>query len=290
MIKPVLPFCETMITYSCNLSCQGCTNYSDYNMKGWVPWIQGREWIEAWLDRVDIPDFGIIGGEPLMNPQVKQWIRGCREIMPASQIRFTTNAVLLSRRSSVLDDLFDIGNCVIKLTLHQPSEFYTQQAINSIMTRTKWREIEEFGIKRWITDNGVRLQINFPETFVKTYRGDYTDMLPHHSDPNESFKICCQQRCPLLYENRIFKCSSIALLARVLADWKHDQRPEWQQYLGYRGIDPDCDDRELERFIAYFGKPESICQMCPTESDVSSMLPHTKNVISKKTWLQKNHH
>ena len=112
-MKKVLPFLETMITYSCNLSCTGCTNYSDYTMKGYVSWEQGKTWLSNWLDRVDIPDFGIIGGEPLLCPDVNKWIVGCRELMPDTQIRFTTNASLLTKKLSVFENLLDIGNSVI---------------------------------------------------------------------------------------------------------------------------------------------------------------------------------
>ena len=90
-MKLILPFVETMITYACNLSCTGCTNYSDYNMKGSVPWQKGKIWIEQWLTRLDILDFGIMGGEPTLNPECEHWIYGVRSLLPNSQIRFTTN-------------------------------------------------------------------------------------------------------------------------------------------------------------------------------------------------------
>ena len=91
MSKPVLPFVETMIAYACNLSCVGCTNYSDYNMKGTVKWHQGKQWIEQWLERIDIEDIGFMGGEPLINPQVLTWLNGVRELLPNTRIRFPTN-------------------------------------------------------------------------------------------------------------------------------------------------------------------------------------------------------
>ena len=41
-MKPTLPFLETMITQVCNLSCEGCTNYSDLEHKGYVKWKDGK--------------------------------------------------------------------------------------------------------------------------------------------------------------------------------------------------------------------------------------------------------
>ena len=71
-MKLVLPFLETMLTQACNLSCTGCTNYSDLRYSGYVKWADGKRDLEQWLDRIDIPDFGLMGGEPLMNPEVNE--------------------------------------------------------------------------------------------------------------------------------------------------------------------------------------------------------------------------
>jgi hypothetical protein len=287
-IKPTLPFVETMLTYGCNLSCQGCTNYSDYNVGGLVTWDQGREWLKTWLNRVDIPDFGLIGGEPLLNTGVIDWIKGCRQLMPDSQIRFTTNAILLKKHPNVVRALLDVGNCVIKLSLHQPKEFYTQEVLSWIFKITDWTAIEEYGIKRWQSANNVRLQINFPQEFIKTFRGNYNNMSPHHSLPADAYNICVQRTCPLLYNNRLYKCSSIALLNKVLTDWNQIDNEEWLPYLNYQGLGPDCSDSDLSMFLNQFGKPESICSMCPTEKDHDSRLSHTNTTITKISWIQNN--
>jgi molybdenum cofactor biosynthesis enzyme MoaA len=115
MSKPILPFVETMITQVCNLSCTGCTNYSDLQHEGYVPWSQGRTWLEAWLERIDIPDFGIMGGEPLINPEVNMWIQGVRDLLPTSQIRFTTNGILLHKNLDIVDSI----GCKSYLTCRQ---------------------------------------------------------------------------------------------------------------------------------------------------------------------------
>lgn len=286
-MKRELPFLETMITQSCNLSCEGCTNYSDYNVSGSVQWDSAKEWISSWLKRVNIPDFGLIGGEPLLNKEAEQWLVGCRELMPASQLRFTTNGTILSQKTSILDTIFDVGNCVFKITVHQPDQFYIQEALNKVFSYADWEPVTEFGIQRWRAKNNVRFQINFPKTFYKTFKGNYSNMLPHNSKPEDAFAICCQKTCPLLYNGKIYKCSSIALLAKTLADW-HQTQFEWDPYLDYKGIDLNCSDIELDNFIKGFNTPESICQMCPSISDISSKLDHVNTVTSKASWIKLN--
>ena len=285
MPKPVLPFVETMITYACNLSCAGCTNYSDYNMKGSVSWEQGKNWLEDWLEQVDILDFGIMGGEPTLNPECEQWLYGVRELMPNSQIRFTTNAVNFANKPDILDWCVDIGNTVFKFSLHE-DKLYAMDAVKQVFDTYEWKPITEYGINRWIGPNNTRFQINSPTKFFKTYQGSFGKIRPHKNRPQEAFDMCVQQQCPLLYEGRIYKCSSIALLNRVLDDWQQPVTDEWRPYTDYQCISPDSTDKQIKKFINNFGKPHKICSMCPSSKDTDSIIDHRANVISKKQWIK----
>jgi hypothetical protein len=287
MSKINIPFVETMITYACNLSCRGCTNYSDYNMKGSVSWKRGEQWLTEWLKRVSIESFGIMGGEPTLNPELENWLFGVRKLMPNSQIRFTTNGVDFLNRPDILDWCVELGNTTFKFTLHEDKP-YTTENIRYVFDRYDWKPITEYGINRWLGPNGTRFQVNAPTQFYKTYQGTFGNIRPHNNKPANAFDMCIQQTCPLLYEGRIYKCSSIALLNRVLNDWKQEITEDWQPYTNYKPITPDSTDHEIHRFVNNFGKPEGICKMCPVSSDTDSVIDHRANVISKKTWINLN--
>ena len=286
-MRPILPFVETMITYACNLSCRGCTNYSDYNMKGSVRWAQGKEWLKAWIERVDIQDFGIMGGEPTLNPECEQWIYGVRSLLPNSQIRFTTNGVNFHKKPEVFDWCVDVGNTVFKFTLHE-DKTYGMDAIDYVFKKYKWTPITEYGINRWLGPNNTRFQINSPLQFYKTYKGTFGNIQPHNSNAKDAFDMCIQQTCPLLYEGKIYKCSSIALLNKVLSDWRQPISDTWTQYTDYEGVSVNSSDKTIKQFIQNFGKPHKICTMCPTKKDTGSIIDHKTNVISKKQWIKLN--
>lgn len=288
MTRPVLPFCETMITHVCNLSCHGCTNYSDYDVKGMIPWRTGKTWLEQWLQRVDILDFGIIGGEPLIHPQVEEWILGCRDLMPDSQLRFTTNGLLLMKKTHVIQTLISVGNCVLKISIHQPDQFYTQECLHYLFNAVDWQPVKQHGIYRWQGPNQVKLQINFPRTFVKSYQHSFANMMPHQSEPAAAFDICVQKTCPLLYQGRLYKCSTSGLLHKVLVDWQREHELEWQSYLQYKGISPDCSAHELDTFLTNFGCAEWICSMCPTKNELHQQIDHVSSVLTKQDWIRQN--
>lgn len=279
MTKPVLPFVETMITQACNLGCVGCTNYSDLRHSGYVSWNQGREQLAPWLERVDIPDFGIMGGEPLINPEVRQWIRGIRELLPQAQIRFTTNGLLLSRNLDLVDLAAEVGNIVFKIGVHV-NDPELERNISYIFQRWPWQEVTEYGIRRYKTHNNFRFQISRPETFWKTFRNDYENMLPHDSNPAAAFALCCQKTCPLLYNGKIYKCSTSGLLGDLLSKVGNPNPDQWQPYL-VDGLAPDCSPADLSAFLDNFGRPHGMCRQCPQSQDLESQIVHKLNVVRK---------
>ena len=268
-----------MATQVCNLSCAGCTNYSDLTHSGYVRWADMKQQLESWLAVIDIPDFGIMGGEPLVNPEIRQWLQGVRELMPNSQIRFTTNGLLLDKYFDVVDLAHDVGNIVFKITVHQDTA-EIENTIDRIFKRYNWEPVTEYGIRRWAGANGVRFQVNRPDVFLKTYQGTYADMRPWNNNPADSFDVCIQQTCPLLYQGRIYKCSTQGLLKDTLAKFDNPNLDLWQPYL-LDGISPDSDDIVIRSFIDNFAKPHSMCSMCPSSNDTEAKLAHKINVKRK---------
>lgn len=277
-MKPVLPFAETMATQACNLSCQGCTNYSDLPFNGHVTWAQARSWIEPWLERIDISDFGIIGGEPLLNPEIESWFYGCRELMPDSQLRFTTNGLLIKSVADLLKIFDDIGNIVFKITVHVESP-ELEDTVQEIFSARAWQPVNEHGIDRWALSNGVRFQVNRPQQFLLTYKNNYENMMPHLSDPERAFDLCIQKTCPLLWNGRLYKCSTAGLLGEILDKINPATREHWIPFVD-PGISPDSGIEDINRFIANFGRPHRICAQCPDNRRFA--IDHRSTVALKK--------
>jgi organic radical activating enzyme len=265
-----------MITQVCNLSCQGCTNYSDLRHQGYVPWIQGKQWLEKWLDRIDIAEFGIMGGEPLVNPEWRDWIYGVRKLIPTAPIRFTTNGLMLHRVPDILAVMEEVGNVVFKITVHV-NDHELESQIQQIHSSRKWAPITEFGINRWVSENNVKLQVNRPTEFVATFKGTYNNMQPWHSNPTQAFKQCIQKTCPLLHQGKIYKCSTAGLLSEVLDRFNRPNYAEWEQYID-NGITVNDTEPSIAEFIKNFGKPSAICAQCPTHGNA---LNHIMTVVRK---------
>lgn len=279
MPKLSLEFLESMIIRSCNLSCEGCTTFSDLKWSGYIPWEQGKEWIEPWTKRLEIQSWGVMGGEPLMNPDLPQWLEGIRKLLPEAQIRIVTNGLLLDKHQWIIDTLHDLGNSILKISYHLPDE-RVDANIDQIMNRFDWKPVHEFGIDRWLSDREFRFQVSRPTQFLKTFQGPYNDMRPHDNTPSDAFEICVQKRCPMLWNGRIYKCGTVGLMPSLLERFNWPNLDQWQPYID-AGISPECSDQELESFVTNFGRPHRLCRQCPSTKDLSSLIDHTITVKRK---------
>ena len=278
-MKIVIPFLEMMTTNVCNLSCQGCTTFSDLDHRGYKTWTQAREELAPWTRRADIQAFGFMGGEPLINPDIQNWLLGVRDLLPNAQIRFITNGVLLEKHWYIVDLLSSLGNTVLKISYHVHDN-RIDSAIDRIFDSYQWQAIKEHDIDRWVNSAGMRFQISKPTSFLKTFQGDYTNMMPHDNVPKDAFDICVQKRCPLLHQGKLYKCGTAGLTQGILQRHGNPNLDLWQPYLDH-GLSVDCDDSELENFVKNFGKPHAICRQCPSAADVTSLIDHTKTVKFK---------
>jgi hypothetical protein len=143
----------------------------------------------------------------------------------------------------------------------------------------KWEPVYEYGIYRYKTTNGLRFQVNRPLTFIKYYKNDYANMMPFNSNPVDSFNICMQQRCPLMFNGRMYKCSTLGGLEQTLDRFSNTD-PAWEPYKG-KYITPTSPDADIAAFLNNYGRPHQVCTMCPTAQDDESVILHYNNVITK---------
>jgi hypothetical protein len=175
--------------------------------------------------------------------------------------------------------MHDLGGFIFKITVHRHTE-ELDEIIKDIFNKFDWTPVTEYGINRYRTSNNFCFQINYPETFLKTFKNGYSNMLPHNSIPATAFNSCIQQTCPLLYQGKIHKCSTAGLLANTLEKFNNPNIEQWTKFIDH-GLSPSNDINEIIAFINNFGKPNKICAQCPTSNDVESILDHKLTVEFK---------
>lgn len=280
-MKHRLEFLEIMAINACNLKCHGCTTFSDLHHKGYVPWCDAKQWLQNWIKRIELDAVGIIGGEPLIHPQINDYLIGLREILPNAQIRFVTNGLLLDKHWEIIELLNLLGNSVLKITYHL-SNTKLDSIIDRVFNSYQWQPINEYNIDRWVNECGMRFQINKPSVFFKTFKNSYNDMMPHDNNPVDAFEICVQKKCPILLNGKIWKCGTSALTPQILERFDNPNLNMWKPYM-IQGLTDSCSDVELQQFVNNFGKPNAICRQCPSRADIESHIDHGTTVKFKSS-------
>ncbi len=264
-----LPKLDIMMQYSCSLSCFGCATMSDQPRSGGVSLAEGEEWLSAWSQVLTVDTIGITGGEPLLNPEILEWLRMVRRYFPSSHIKLVTNGMHL-KTVSVLPTLIEIGNATLDISFHvqgpQADELYKQVLEQTLDIDPQWRTVpsgvEEVPIK--MLRNDITLTISMWRKFTKPYHGVLKLIRPWKSQqPSLSHAACGSPADPMLYKNRIYKCGPTANLRDMLAIHDLLTNAEWQPYLKYKGFGVDDD---LQPLIDDFGKPnDKLCTMCSAD-------------------------
>lgn len=90
---------EMHIMDACNLNCRGCTHFSPL-FKQELPDFQSRiNDVKKIHKKIPcIARFGILGGEPFLNPSIGDYALKIREILPNTDIYIVTNGLLLTKQ------------------------------------------------------------------------------------------------------------------------------------------------------------------------------------------------
>lgn len=109
---------EFYTNHTCNFNCTGCNRFNNYKFQGLQSWDEYEDIHRAWSEKIDLKHYAILGGEPLMNPDIIKWIRGLRELWPNSNAEITTNGSIHKRFDKELYDALLGTKTELSIGLH----------------------------------------------------------------------------------------------------------------------------------------------------------------------------
>lgn len=180
-----LPYLELHAADHCNLNCRACEHFSGLVKE---PVFHFAETIARDLYQLSqfIKDIGVIrilGGEPLLNPEINEIMQSVRKVYVYSDIYIVTNGLLL--------------DCM-------PESFYKtcmEQHIKIWISYYPPMMKRIDGLKTILETHGVDYEISgLNVTFRKKY------ILQPHNEKNRVFEKCFQAACHNLYEGKIGVC------------------------------------------------------------------------------------
>ena len=188
--KPSLDYIEFHLADHCNLNCKGCGHFSPIADETFASLTNYR------LDLLRLKEFFsnvkkivLMGGEPLLNPQIEEFIDLTRKIFPEANILLFTNGILLPKMPTTFWSTCRACSITIDISFYPPMRSKESTIVNIVKT------------------NGVKLQTHRVSTFHAFYNknGD--------TDAKKAFKKCrLRWYTPMLREGKLFICPKAATI------------------------------------------------------------------------------
>ena len=113
-----LKYFEVNICDHCDITCKGCSHFSPIAEKRAVP----LEVVQNDLRRIseltaqNVDEFHILGGEPLLHPELTEILLTARELFPNTIISLVTNGVLLLKQDEIFWNVCKDNRITIEVT------------------------------------------------------------------------------------------------------------------------------------------------------------------------------
>jgi len=240
---------EMHVTHSCNLACESCSHYSNQGHKGVVTLEEGARWMAAWSARLQPGAFSLLGGEPTLHPHLPAFVELARRHWPRTGLRIVTNGFFLHRHPDLPRVLRDDPDAWLCVSWHHDSPEYLERV----------QPVREL-VAAWVARYGIRVEYyKAHQNWTRRYHGDGAAMQPFSDgDPRGSWENCRARSFVQLHEGLLWKCAPLAYLP--MQHRKYGLSAEWDPYLRYRPLPPDCSDAQLHEFLGR--QEEDTCGMC----------------------------
>ena len=184
--KPVLYLLEYHITQHCNMNCKSCFHFSnlvkEVEFGDFEQYIRDLKQLSTLFS--NIKNIHLMGGEPLLNPELPQFIYVTRHMLPKATIHILTNGILIPKMSEDLLEAIKACNIQIRVSIYKPMIEKRAQIADFLANHR---------IKHWVSDPYLH--------FAKYINPD------GDSNPRKAVSGCPASRCTFLSNGRIARCA-----------------------------------------------------------------------------------
>lgn len=259
--KVVFDILEVDIVRSCNLKCKHCSHFSPYR-KGIYETEEIVEWFRSWSPKLRPQFLRILGGEPLLHPDLETILLKAKEYWPDSQIQLITNARRLEAMPDSLFDALKSTDAEIEISRHLDNDL-EKQYVAAALTKIDQADLRCYVAESFLTWNTL-------------YRIDSEGRPePHGSNAEKAFRVCTVPACRSINGNRFHRCTIIANAYAAYTEGVLDAA--WDFLAREKFLDPDCSAEDILQHLN--SGPYRSCTMCPEKDE---LFFSTEQICTKK--------
>jgi organic radical activating enzyme len=302
-----LPKIEFYITNVCNLNCEHCNRFNNHDFRGWQRWVDYEPHYAEWAKYIDFGHITILGGEPLLNPTIVDWVRGINRLW-GRPVQILTNGTRLNAVPGLYDLLLgekspypEVQNLAriknnernhIGISWHNADNFdELKQIAFQFLTDSVYKPIRENDSEIngkyensyvvWSDDHKVNLAVWMQDNFEhSSLRHTAQGLKLHDNDPAQAHASCtfAINRNYHFIRGSLYKCGPVALLPEF--DQQHQLAITDQDrdlLTSYQPLTVGSLSTDIGRFLDHINDPIPQCRFCPVEKDRRRIQAVTKN-------------
>ena len=254
--KTDLLYIETHLADTCNLKCKGCMHFSNLAVNPNFPDIRKfkRDFLRLKELFSNIYIIRLMGGEPLLNPQIDKYVDIVREIFPAAEIRIVTNGLLIPRQKPELWECIRNNYVGMDISPYPPTIEMIDE-IKGILDREK---------------------IPYGTIAEKLQKFRKSLTLHNNNDPQQAVKICQSSHCHFLRDGLIAKCPLPLLIGDFNKEYGYNIESK-----SFYNIYEEKSGQDLKDKLESYA---DMCRYCP-DKEAFIDWERTYNNASIKDWV-----
>lgn len=254
--KPHLYHFEFHVTDHCNLNCRGCGHFSNLSRPTFADIHEFETDMQSMAHLFSVEQIMLLGGEPLLHPEIAEFVKTARRVFPGTRLYVMTNGVLVTRMGEdfwqalsetgtiLLCDLYPIGLPV--------------------------EEINSLGLEHGVKIEWTPLRTEFFKIPID---------VDAKQKPKESFQRCNGiNNCPMVRNGRLYPCAYSAY-SDVFAE-KFDLPGLEASSADSISLRESLDPNQAMDFLL---KPVPWCSHC--DFDSFEMFPWTRSERRLEEWV-----
>lgn len=253
--RTIIHHLESNLADGCNLNCRGCLHFSNlYKMSDFPNEEAILEGVKAISAKCEIFQFRVLGGEPLLNKNLPDFLVKLRKILPYCDIAIISNGILIPKVEEKLFEIMKQCHIGFILTLYQPT----------------------FKMKDMIYDRLKEYGVPYGSHEAKTDLFEKFIMLEPAISDEHPYESCEPRGILVLKDGSLYRCPIEAYIGKYCETYNLTMDiPE--------GIDVTNDQIDWKVLIEdLYTKPRSLCKYC---SKHSSFFEWGNGHAEKKDWI-----
>lgn len=253
--KPYLEYFSVNIVDHCNLNCKYCDHFAPLAKEKYADIKDLEKDFKRISSLINIQLIGLMGGEPLLHPQLPEILKMARRVLPKTKLKIYTNGILLPQQNRLFWETCRDYNISIAISRYP---------IN-LKLKTIYNASKKYNVKIRFYDGSL---YEFKKMFKLAF--DMEGRL----DPNEMHKVCWQNKggCSYLGDGKLYQCTTAGHIHRLSEYFNLNLYPTEEDYVDIYKIKSGWD------IIEYYNKSLPFCRYC----DINKQVKNLEFEISKK--------